>query len=165
MTHDRSRVWHGTMPVQFLYTPGAAGLRFFQTLKQKGTLTATHCEECAVTYLPPRIYCENCFADLSDGWREVPGRGRVHTYTVAHVDRAGHPLPQPEIIAFVKIDGTDGGLMTRLVNVTPSDVQIDMPVEMILHPPRRRRALLADIVGFAPLGAPAPGGRRRRARR
>jgi uncharacterized OB-fold protein len=153
------------MPVQFLYTPGAAGLRFFQTLKQKGLLTATHCEECAVTYLPPRIYCENCFADLSDAWREMPGRGRVHTYAVAHVDREGRPLPQPEVIAFVRIDGTDGGLMSRLIHVTPSDVQIDMPVEMILLPPRRRHALLSDIVGFAPLGEAAPRGRRRRPQR
>jgi uncharacterized OB-fold protein len=162
MTYAGSRVWHGTMPVQFLYTPGAAGLRFFQTLKQKGLLTATHCEECAVTYLPPRIYCENCFADLSGTWREVPGRGRVHTYAVVRVDREGRPLPQPDIVAFVRIDGTDGGLITRLVNMTPSDAQIEMPVEMIVQPPRRRRALLSDIVGFAPVGAAAPRVRRRR---
>jgi uncharacterized protein len=165
MTHAGSRVWHGTMPVQFHYTPGVAGLRFFQTLKRKGLLAATHCDECAVTYLPPRIYCENCLADLSDTWRDVPGRGRVHTYAILHADREGRPLAHPQTIAFVRIDGTDGGLLTRLVDVEPSDVEIDMPVEMVLQPPRRRRALLSDIVGFtSPQAAPA-GRRGRRPRR
>jgi uncharacterized OB-fold protein len=153
------------MPVEFLYTPGAAGLRFFQTLKQKGVLTATHCDECNVTYLPPRVYCENCFADLSNAWRDVAGSGRVHTFTVVHVDREGRRLAHPEVIAFVRIDGTDGGLVTRLVNVAPSDVRVDMPVEMVLRPPRRRRALLSDIVGFTPMGsAPASKPQRRRRR-
>jgi uncharacterized OB-fold protein len=129
------------MPVEFLYTPGAAGLRFFQTLKQKGVLTATHCDECNVTYLPPRVYCENCFADLSNAWRDVAGSGRVHTFTVVHVDREGRRLAHPEVIAFVRIDGTDGGLVTR------------------------RRALLSDIVGFTPMGsAPASKPQRRRRR-
>lgn len=164
MTHDLTRVWHGTMPVEFLYTPGAAGLRFFQTLRRKGVLAATHCAECNVTYLPPRLYCENCFADLGDAWQEVPGRGRVHTFTLVHVDREGRRLEHPEIVAFVRIDGTDGGLVTRLVNVAPSDVQLDMPVEMVLRPPRRRRAVLTDIIGFT-AAAPAPASVSRRGRR
>lgn len=164
MTHAATRVWHGTMPVEFLYTPGAAGLRFFQTLKRRGTLAVTHCAECTVTYLPPRLYCENCFADLGSAWQEVPGRGRVHTFTLVHVDREGRRLERPEIVAFVRIDGTDGGLVTRLVNVAASDVRLDMPVEMVVQPPRRRRAVLADIVGFTPAG-PTPASETPRARR
>jgi len=164
MTHDLTRVWHGTMPVEFRYTPGAAGLRFFQTLKQKGVLAVTHCAECNVTYLPPRLYCENCFADLGSAWREVAGRGRVHTFTLVHVDREGRRLDHPEIVAFVRIDGTDGGLVTRLVNVTPSDVRLDMPVQMVLQPPRRRRAVLTDIAGFTPVGS-TPASETRRGRR
>ena len=150
MRRDATRVWHGTMPVEFLYTPGVAGLRFFQTLKQKGVLAVTFCAECTVTYLPPRVYCENCFADLSDAWQEVPGRGRVHTFTLVRVDRQGRRLQTPEIVAFVRIDGTDGGLVTRLVDVAPADVRLDLPVEIVLQPPRRRRAVPNDIVGFTP---------------
>ncbi len=164
MTHAATRAWHGTMPVEFLYTPGAAGLRFFQTLKQKGVLAVTHCAECNVTYLPPRLYCENCFADLEAAWREVPGRGRVHTFTLVHAGRDGSRLPSPDLVAFVRIEGTDGGLVTRLVNVAPSDVHLDLPVEMVLRPARRRRAALTDIIGFAPVGSPAAPRARRRGR-
>lgn len=149
------RSWPGTMPVQFRYTPGVAGLRFFQTLKQRGLLAVTRCPQCNTTYLPPRLYCEDCFVDLLDSWAEVPPRGRVHTFTVVHLDPEGHRLREPEIAAFVRIDGTHGGLVTRLVNVQPGEVQIDMPVEAVLLPPRRRRGALEDIVGFQPARLPA----------
>jgi hypothetical protein len=165
MTHAATRVWHGTMPVEFLYTLGAAGLRFFQTLKQKGTLAVTVCAECRVTYLPPRLYCENCFADLGTAWRDVAGRGRVHTFTLVHVDREGRRLDRPEIVAFVRIDGTNGGLVTRLLNVAPSEVRVDLPVEIILQAPRRRRGGPADIVGFTPVRSAPKSTARRRAGR
>lgn len=144
------RVWKGAMPVQFLYTAGVAGERFFQTLKRKGIFTATHCEECRLTYLPPRLYCERCFADLSDTWRDVAPVGRVYTFTIVHVDREGGPLSSPELVAFVRIDGADGGLVTRLLEIAPVDVRMDMPVELVLAPPRRRRGTLDDILGFRP---------------
>ncbi len=159
-----ARAWRGSIPVQFRYTPGAAGLRFFQTLKQQGALAVTRCEECQVTYLPPRLYCERCFADLDAAWSTVAPRGQVHTFTVIHVDPEGRPLRTPEVVAFVRVDGTDGGLVTRLVNVAPSEVQIDMPVEAVLLPPRRRHATLDDIVGFAPAGLPQVPARGRRPR-
>lgn len=159
-----ARTWYGTMPVQFRYTPGVAGLRFFQTLKSKGTFAVTRCAECHRTYLPPRVYCENCFADLEGTWAEVAPRGRVHSFTLVHVDREGRRLQRPEIAAFVRIDDTDGGLVTKLVDVRPQEVRIDMPVAAVLLPPRRRRATLDDIVGFAPAGLPQVPARRRRTR-
>lgn len=158
-----ARAWRGSIPVQFRYTPGAAGLRFFQTLKQKGVFAVTRCEDCQVTYLPPRLYCERCFADLDAAWSTVAPRGRVHTFTVVHVDPEGRPSRTPEVVAFVRIDGTDGGLVTKLVNVRPEEARIDMPVEAVLAPPRRRTAALTDIVGFAPAGTAAPASRKRKA--
>lgn len=146
----RPTVWRGRMPVEFLYTAGAAGERFFQTLRRRGRFEATHCDECNLTYLPPRIYCERCFADLSDTWREVPLTGRVHTFTVVRMDGQGRPLPAPEVIAYVRIDGTDGGLVARLLKAAPGDVQLEMPVKAVLAAPRKRRGTLDDLLGFAP---------------
>jgi len=164
MAHGtEARRWYGTMPVQFRYTLGTAGARFFETLKKKGTLAVTRCAECGKTYLPPRVYCENCFADLQGSWMEVEPRGRIHTFTLVHLDREGGRLRQPEIAAYVRIDGTDGGLVTRLLNVRPEDVRIDLPVEGVLLPTRQRKGALDDIAGFAPIGSGAPA-RRTRAR-
>jgi len=146
---EQFHVLRGTFPVQFLYTAGVAGERFFQTLRAKGLLAVTTCAECRITYLPPRVYCEQCFADLSGTWKEVPATGRVYTYTVAHQDEDGRPLEPPQAIAYVRIDGTDGGLVGRLLNIRPPDIRLEMPVEAVLLPRRRRRGTLSDITGFA----------------
>ncbi len=146
---SQARVWRGTIPVQFLYTAGVAGERFFQTLRTKGVFAVTTCAECRITYLPPRLYCERCFADLSETWKDVPPTGRVHTYTVVHQDEDGRPLDHPQIVAVVRIDGTDGGLVGRLLDVRPQDVRLELPVEAVLLAPRRRRGTLDDIAGFA----------------
>ncbi len=146
----RYRVWPGTMPVAYRYTAGMAGERFFQTLRDRGRLAVTRCAECGLTYLPPRLYCERCLSDLSQTWAEVDAVGTVHTFTVVHHDQDGRLLPRPEVVALVRIDGTDGGLVGRLVRVPPSAVAIDMPVQAVLRPRRRRTGTLADIVGFAP---------------
>src|SRR5205807_1416106 len=133
-----------------LYTAGVAGERFFQTLRSRGVLAVTRCAECQVTYLPPRLYCERCFADLSQAWAEVAPGGRVHTYTVVCEDQDGHPLDPPQVVAFVRIDGTDGGLIGRLLRIRLQDVRVEMPVDAVLAPPRRRRGRMDDIVGFSP---------------
>lgn len=138
------------MPVQYLYTAGVAGERFFETLRRKGVFAVTRCAECQVTYLPPRLYCERCFADLSEAWAETAPSGRVHTYTVVHEDQDGDRLNPPQVIAFVRIDGTSGGLVGRLLRLRPQDVRVEMPVDAVLAPPRRRRGRMDDIVGFAP---------------
>lgn len=151
-----ARVVRGTMPVQFLYTAGVAGKRFFQTVKTKGVFTATTCRQCEITYLPPRVYCEQCFADLSDAWSEVASTGRVHTFAVVHRDQHGQPLDPPQIVAYVRIDGTDGGLIGPVVRASPSQVQLEMPVEAVFRPSRERRGTLDDIVGFAPRSQFAP---------
>jgi len=145
------RQWPGNIPVQYLYTAGVAGERFFQTLRRKGRLAVTRCAQCQLTYLPPRLYCEQCFADLSDAWGDVAPQGHVHSYTTVHVDREGHRLPAPEIIAFIRIDGTDGGLVSRLLRVDLSDLRLEMSVQAVLAPLRRRRGTLDDLLGFSPL--------------
>ena len=150
MNLTQARVWRGTMPVQYLYTAGVAGERFFQTLRSRGVLAVTRCAECQVTYLPPRLYCERCFTDLSQAWAEVAPGGRVHTYTVVCEDQDGRPLDPPQVVAFVRIDGTDGGLIGRLLRLRLQDVRVEMPVDAVLAPPRRRRGRMDDILGFAP---------------
>ena len=35
-------------------------------MRRTGRFAVTRCPECSTTYLPPRIYCRDCFADLSE---------------------------------------------------------------------------------------------------
>ena len=151
-TMDEVQSWRGDFPVEYLYTAGVAGERFTTTLRERGLLAATRCQECGVTYLPPRIYCAHCFADLSGSWVEVPPRGVVHTHTVLLSDEKGQPLRDPEVLAYILIDQTDGGILGR-VAAPPEAVAIGMPVEGVLAPPAERRGAITDIRYFKPISS------------
>lgn len=143
----RLRAWEGQIGVSFRYTAGAAGERFFQTLRARGTLAVTRCPECGTTYLPPRVYCPKDFQDLSDRWAEVPPRGKVHTFTLMHQDLDGRPLRPPLLVGFVQIDDTDGGLLAPL-RLDLARVRIGQPVSAVLRPKRKRRGVIEDILHF-----------------
>lgn len=149
---DEVLSWRGDFPVEYLYTAGVAGERFAAALRERGLLAATQCQACGVTYLPPRIYCARCFSDLSGSWVEVPVRGIVYTYTVVSRGEGEQPLEHPEVIAYIQIDQTDGGVLGR-VAVPPEAITIGMAVEGVLAPPAERRGAITDIRYFKPISS------------
>ena len=70
---DPRKVRHveGDMEVDYIYTAGVAGERFFIALRDEAKLYATKCSKCNFTFMPPRIYCDQCMTELSS-WIEVP---------------------------------------------------------------------------------------------
>ncbi|MFQ6112215.1 MAG: Zn-ribbon domain-containing OB-fold protein [Nitrospinota bacterium] len=147
---DESKAWYGGFPTYYIYTMGVAGERFFREIKDRGRLLGTKCPKCDYTYLPPRLYCERCFEKLEE-WVEVSGEGTVHTYTVAHVDLEGRRLEELEVLAFVRLDGTDGGMVHRLKGVKPEEVSIGLRVKVAFKDRPSRTGSIGDIEGFRPL--------------
>ncbi|MBE0430794.1 MAG: Zn-ribbon domain-containing OB-fold protein [Dehalococcoidia bacterium] len=141
---------HGEIPVYAQYTFGIAGEKFFRELKDNGRLMGVKCPECNLIYVPPRIYCERCFSELTE-WLEIPNRGVVHTFTVSHIDLDGNRLKEPVIVALVKFDGVYGGLVHRLGRVEADKVSIGMPVEMVLKSKTKRVGSILDIDYFKPV--------------
>jgi uncharacterized OB-fold protein len=140
--------WKGEIPLQSRYTMGIAGERFFKEIRDHGRLMAAHCPDCDFTYMPPRLYCERCFAELTD-WLEVSPQGYVYAYTVVHLNLDEEPLDEPELIAFIRLDGCDGGLIHRLGEVDADAVCIGMPVEAVFQ--KEREGALQDIAYFRPI--------------
>lgn len=145
-----ARAWEGCIPITNRYTAGLAGERFFREIKEHGRFTGTHCPQCDLLYVPPRLYCERCFAKLEE-WVEVPASGHVHTFTVVHLDLDGQPLPEPRTLAFVRLDGADGGLVHFLDEVEPEEVYIGMEVTAVFKEPAQRTGSITDIVCFRPV--------------
>lgn len=144
----RFRHWEGNMEADYIYTSGVAGERFFVALRDEGRLLAARCTACGFDYLPPRLFCEDCFAELTE-FVEVPREGRVAAVTVAHVDRAGTRLSRPEIWAFVTFTGIRGGLVHRLL--APRDrARAGLAVRAKLRPKGTRVGAITDIEGFIP---------------
>ncbi len=144
---QRLRHWDIDMSVDYIYTTGIAGERFFAALRDEGRILAVHCPVCKTNQLPPRPFCETCFTELTE-YVDVPPEGRVAAVTVARMDARGKPLPTPQAFAFVTFKGiTRGGLIHRLL-VSPESARVGMVVRPRLKPKDARAGNLLDIEGF-----------------
>jgi uncharacterized OB-fold protein len=139
-----ARTVDGGLPVSFHYTPGVGNTAFFEALRDRGVLVGSRCEACAVAYLPARIFCERCFAELAADAECGPG-GTLESFTVGHVGIDGEPLDEPVAIGLVKLDNADTVLMHRLIGDGPWE--IGARVEAVVKPDRTGSIL--DIEGFA----------------
>jgi uncharacterized OB-fold protein len=145
-----AKAWQGDIPISSRYTVGIAGEAFLREIKDQGRFLGTRCSGCSMTYVPPVMFCERCFAQLDD-WVEVASTGVVFTYTVLYQDLDEKLLEQPDILAYVKLDRSDGGLIHRLGGVGPDEVEIGMEVEAVWKPPAERAGSILDIEHFRPL--------------
>lgn len=142
------RAWPGSLPVQNLYTAGKAGEVFFRALRDRGVILGSPCASCRITYVPARLFCERCFAELTETRPVGPG-GRVEAFTVCHRDGRGGRAAKPVVLAAVRLAGAGTVLIHRL-RIDPAKARIGLKVRTVLEPARRRRGSILDIRYFAP---------------
>ena len=97
---------------------------------RRHALELPYCTACRAFHYYPRAVCPQCLSgDLE--WRPVSGRGRLHTFTVAHRGPKDFPLGTPYVLAIVELE-EGPRLMTNLVGVPadPGAVHIGMEVEV-----------------------------------
>ncbi|MCP4681738.1 MAG: Zn-ribbon domain-containing OB-fold protein [Desulfobacterales bacterium] len=140
--------WTGEIPLEYVYTYGRAGEAYFRNLMDKGTFLGARCGKCGITYVPPRTYCEKCFDRLEGSYVDVPATGTVHTYTVLHKNLDGSDKKDPAIMAVIRLDNTDGGVVHHLGGVKPEEVSIGMKVKAVLKPKKDRKGAISDIKHF-----------------
>lgn len=145
---DLLGVVEGSIPVEFLYTHGRAGERFFRALKDGGKLLAARCPRCRELRLPPKTYCETCFVAVPESaWEEVPLQGRLEAVARVHRSFDGTPLPEPLWMGFVRFEGATGGLLVPLVEPAKPYRVGDRVAGELIAPPRRTGAL-TDLAPF-----------------
>jgi uncharacterized OB-fold protein len=144
---DEIRYWPGDMPVEHRYTPGVAGEVFFTALRDRGVLLGSRCESCSYTYVPARLFCERCFAELSAD-TEVGPQGALVSFTIGFVGIEGEPLDEPETWGLVRLDGADAVLLHRMLDVGDEPLEIGERVEAVIRNPNSREGSILDIEGF-----------------
>jgi len=147
---DEIRYWPGDMPVEHRYTPGVAGEVFFTALRDSGVLLGSRCESCSYTYVPARLFCERCFAELSAD-TEVGPQGTLVSFTIGFVGIEGEPLDEPETWGLVRLDGADAVLLHRMLDVGDEPLEIGERVEAVIRNPNSREGSILDIEGFRAL--------------
>ena len=143
---DEVRRWDGEFPVRHRYTPGVAGTAFFMALRDRGVLLASRCDACSYTYVPARLFCERCFAELAADTEVGPG-GALVSFTIGFVGLEGEPLEEPETIGLVRLDGADSVLVHRVLD-TEEPLEIGERVGVVLRPDGDRTGTILDIEGF-----------------
>jgi hypothetical protein len=136
--------------VPYNYSVGIAGSKFLAELRDNGKFMATKCKKCGYVMMPPRIFCEECFIDDVE-WVEASSKGVIQTFAVSYMSPEGKRIKDPWMLAIVKLDKSDGGLVVRLDEVKPDDVKIGMKVEAVLKPKYQRVGSILDIQYFRPI--------------
>jgi uncharacterized protein len=146
---DEVRRWDGEFPVRHRYTPGVAATAFFTALRDRGVLLGSRCEACSYTYVPARLFCERCFAELAADTEVGPG-GALVSFTIGFVGMEGEPLAEPETTGLVRLDGADSVLLHRVFDAD-EPLEIGERVEVILRPEGEREGTILDVEGFRPV--------------
>jgi uncharacterized OB-fold protein len=143
--------WEGDLPVRHRYTAGVAGDAFFAALRDRGVLLGSRCEACSYTYVPARLFCERCFAELNADAEVGPG-GALVSFTIAFVDADGEPLDEPETIGLVRPDGADAVLLHRVLDVGDEPLEIGERLDAVFRPEGERTGSIHDLEGFRQAG-------------
>ena len=142
--------WKGDIPITSRYTAGIAGEKFFRAIKDEGRFLGTRCEACDLVYVPATMFCERCFAQL-DEWVQVSNLGTVFTYTILYRDLDNQLMDPPAILAYVKLEGSTGGLVHYLSEGEPEDVYVGLEVEPVFKDAAEREGSILDIEHFRPV--------------
>lgn len=142
--------WRGNIPVEFIYTVGQAGERFFHSLKDSGKILGVRCSKCGISYVPPRIFCERCMRELSEFY-DAGRKGRVLSYTKIYRDARGNKLNEPKILGIICFDRAMGGLLHYIKEDKPETLKIGAEVEAVLEKSSERKGLITDIKYFITL--------------
>ena len=98
-------------------------------------LVIQYCHECDRLHHPPQEACAQCGSGNHLEWREVSGRGTIHTYAVMY----DNPVPllyddQPFNVAVIELEDHPGIKMLSHLPGTPLDeVPIGAPVQVVFE--------------------------------
>lgn len=125
--------------------------RYLEALKE-GYLLGAYCRHCRKTVIPPRAVCEWCYHPM-DEFVPLKDTGTINTFSLCYVTWDVQRIKEPEIPAVIEIDGASPlhGILHKLGEVDPDQVQIGLRVQAVWKPAAEREGAITDILYFKPL--------------
>jgi len=137
----------GEIQINYKWSVGKAGDRFFTELRDHKKIMGTKCRQCGRILVPPRIFCEECFVEDME-WVEVEPRGSLLTFGESYFSTDGKRLKEPWMLGIVRLKGSNGGLIHFISESRPEDLKIGMPVEAVFK--NKPEGNIMDILYFRP---------------
>ena len=103
--------------------------KFFQALLEKRFM-GTKCPTCGDVFFPPRVHCWRPSCRLKETqWIELPKTGILHSFTILGFAATAFLPDLPFVLGYVRVDGSNTLIATRILEVDPLDVHPDMKVK------------------------------------
>ena len=114
-------------PAKAVPQPTPETLPYWEAAR-RGELCLPRCTACDAFFFYPRPFCPTCHGTDIE-WRQVSGRGRLHTYLINHRPAPGFQQEAPYVIAIVELE-EGPRMMSNLVGVepTPEALPLDLPL-------------------------------------
>jgi uncharacterized OB-fold protein len=140
---EKLRSWTDQIPFHYQYTAGVAGEKFLRGLRE-GRILASECTNCGKKYIPPKVYCIECYREIKR-FRQVGPEGVVAALTESRIDFEGNRLAKPKTFAFIVFKGVTGGLIHF---ATGTGLEIGSEVVPKFRAPAKCHGTILDIEGF-----------------
>ena len=139
------------LEAEFAWDTGIAIGSYLAALKD-GYLLGSSCSTCERTVIPPRVVCELCFLPM-ESYVRLGDTGTVNTFSLCYVTWDVKRIEDPEIPAVIEIDGASPlhGIMHKLGEVIPEEVEIGMRVQAVWKSADEREGAITDILYFEPI--------------
>lgn len=138
----------GDIKVNYEWSLGKAGERFFTELRDHKKIMGAKCRQCGRILVPPRIFCEECFVDDME-WVQVEPRGTLLTFGDCYFSTDGKKLKDPWMLGIIRLNGSDGGLIHFIGEARPEELHIGMPMEIVFKD--KPEGNILDILYFKPV--------------
>jgi uncharacterized protein len=103
----------------------------FWEAANEGRLVTQRCRNCGRLNHPPRPMCPRCHS-LDHEAIDLAGQGTVYSFSILHYPQ--FPMFTYPVIA-VLVDLDEGvRILSRLIDIEPAEVRIDMPVQVQFIP-------------------------------
>ncbi len=140
----------GMVRAEFNFWVGKYMDKFYDNLENK-KIVGNKCTKCGVVFVPPRKICGRCNVVISidQNWVDLPNTGTLMNYTITPykvTDRGSRNIKKGQIIGMVKIDGSNTGIVYKLLNMEPGEVKTGMKVK--IEWAEKTKGTPSDIKGF-----------------
>ncbi len=151
--------WDDEYAVEYDWDSGVAIGAYLEGLKN-GKLLASYSPSSDRTVVPPRTFDELTWEEIDD-LRDLPGTGRVNTFSLCYVNWDASRRDDPLIPAVIELDGASEGMgiLHMLAEVDPDNVSLGMAVEAVWKPEAERQGAITDILYFRPSSPAATDGK------
>lgn len=143
-----------TMTLDYEHAYGHYYGTLFDGIKHDRRVRGIRCSKCERVLLPPREYCDVCYAPTLQ-WVDVDAVGTIQASSVVHVEFIGQRMQPPYVYAEIVLDGTHTRLIHMVGGVDPEEAKTKAApgarVQAVWSD--RRTGSLADIDYFEVIDA------------